>query len=223
MQLLGKGVTTLDFQGFTKQDFEVFEVPGLELRMEALKSSLRPKLEQLGRDISEFLSNELHQPVYPHVARHARRTVNPPNDSWVAFCHDKRGYKKHPHFQIGTWQTHAFATFGMIYESPYRTAYAEQLKTHAHEVLSTIPKNYVWIPNHMDPNVIPASEVTPAKLKELANRLAGSRQGELLVGLKIEKEEAVRMSAEAFEDVVKTCFSSLQPLYQLSMNEVIFS
>lgn len=213
----------LDFQGFANEDFEVFELPGLALRMEALKASLRPKLEQLGRDIAAFLSKELDQPVYPHVAKHARRTVNPPNDSWVAFCHDKRGYKKHPHFQIGAWQTHAFATFGMIYESPYRTTYAEQLKTHASEVLSTVPKNYVWIPNHMDPNVVPAAEVTPARLEELANRLATGRQGELLVGLKIEKDEAVRMSAKAFEEVVKDCFLTLQPLYQLSMNEVVFS
>ncbi|WP_397261357.1 DUF1054 family protein [Peribacillus simplex] len=24
--------------------------------------------------------------MYPHVAKHARRKVNPPNDTWVAFA-----------------------------------------------------------------------------------------------------------------------------------------
>lgn len=211
----------MDFQGFTNRDFEVFEVPGLELRMEALKQHLRPKLEELGRDISDFLSDELQQPVFAHVAKHARRTVNAPNDSWVAFCHDKRGYKKHPHFQIGAWQTHAFATFGMIYESPARASYAAELKAHTSEVLSVVPENYVWIPDHMDPNLLPAREVTPAKLNELATRLASGRQGELLVGVKIDKADAVRMSAHDFEDVVKDCFRTLKPLYQLSMTEGI--
>jgi uncharacterized protein YktB (UPF0637 family) len=34
------------------------------------------------------------------VARHARRTVNPPDDTWVAFAPDRRGYKKHCHFKV---------------------------------------------------------------------------------------------------------------------------
>ena len=36
-----------------------------------------------------------------HVAKHARRSVNPPIDTWVAFAPNKRGYKMLPHFQIG--------------------------------------------------------------------------------------------------------------------------
>lgn len=211
----------MDFQGFTNEDFEVFAVPGLELRMEALKQHLRPKLEQLGHDISSFLSEELHQPVFAHVAKHARRTVNPPNDSWVAFCHDKRGYKQHPHFQIGAWETHAFATFGMIYESPWRGSYAARLKEHAQEVLDTVPEDYVWVPNHMDPNVIPARDLTSSTLNDLATKLATGRQGELLVGMKIDKERAVNMSGQAFEQMVKECFHTLKPLYRLSMTEVI--
>ena len=36
---------------------------------------------------------------YPHVAKHARRSVNPPKDTWVAFATSKRGYKMLPHFK----------------------------------------------------------------------------------------------------------------------------
>lgn len=211
----------MEFTGFQAADFEVFEVPGLELRMEALKAHLRPKLEQLGRDISSILGSLLERPVYPHVAKHARRTVNPPNDSWVAFCHDKRGYKKHPHFQIGAWETHAFATFGCIYESPARVHYAQELQAHAGEVLRTVPAHYVWIPDHMDPNVIPAGEVTQGRLAELAQRLSKGRQGELLVGLKIEKHDAVNMTAKQFEHMVVECFTTLKPLYHLAESEVM--
>jgi|SRR5579875_211052 len=211
----------MEFTGFQNEDFEVFEVPGLDERMTALKAHLRPKLEQLGRDISEFLGELLGIPMYPHVAKHARRTVNPPNDSWVAFCPDKRGYKKHPHFQIGAWRTHAFATFGLIYESPARSTYADQLKMHAKEVLDLIPGNYVWIPNHMDPEALPAKEVSKERLEQLANRLATARQGELLVGLQFPKAEAVRMSTSDFERAVRECFTKLKPLYRLAHAEVV--
>ena len=38
--------------------------------------------------------------AFAHVAKHMRRTVNPPDDTWVAFAADKRGYKKHCHFKV---------------------------------------------------------------------------------------------------------------------------
>ncbi|MDQ0190754.1 DUF1054 domain-containing protein [Alicyclobacillus cycloheptanicus] len=207
------------FSGFSDEDFEVFAVPGLEPRMAVLKSQLRPKLEALGADFSAYLSDLLGRPMFAHVAKHARRTVNPPDDSWVAFCEDKRGYKKHPHFQIGLWRTHVFATFGLIYESPVRAQYAEQLVRHADEVLRIVPPDYVWIPNHMDPNALSAAGVDEARLRELADRLKG-RQGELLVGLKVDREQAVQMTAGDFEQAVQQCFANLAPLFRLAAAEV---
>ena len=43
---------------WTEQDFEVFETPGLEARMEALKAYVRPKFEALGQDFSAYFSGE---------------------------------------------------------------------------------------------------------------------------------------------------------------------
>jgi uncharacterized protein YktB (UPF0637 family) len=209
----------MDFQGFSNDDFEVFGVAGLEPRMAALKQHLRPKLEQLGRDYEDILSESLGRPVYAHVAKHARRTVNAPNDSWVAFCHDKRGYKKHPHFQIGMWRTHAFATFGLIYESAERQHYAEQLKAHHVEVLRAVPGDYVWIPNHMDTFSLRAADVDAEGLSILADKMAQGRQGELMVGIKIDQRDAVKMSATEFEKQVSDCFRTIKPLYQLAYSE----
>ena len=211
----------MEFLGFREADFDVFEVPGLEPRMEALKEQLRPKLQQLGQDFSSLLEEWLGMPVYSHVAKHARRTVNPPKDSWVAFCTDKRGYKKHPHFQIGAWQTHAFATFGLIYESPVRGAYAQQVREHADEIVRQIPRDYVWIPNHMDPASISAADVNADQLLQLADRLASGRQGELLVGITVPRVEAVGMTAMEFEQRVIDCFRTVIPLYHLATKEVI--
>lgn len=207
-----------NFRGFTEADFDVFSVPGLDARMEALKTHLRPKLEELGDVFSDKLSNWLGRPVYAHVAKHARRTVNPPNDSWVAFCTDKRGYKKHPHFQIGAWETHAFVLFGLIYESPSRATYATNLKLNAEEIVSRIPRDFVWVPNHMDPNALPADSVDEDRLAELADGLM-KRQGELLTGITIGREDAVMMTGDQFVDSVSSCFRTLLPLYELASTE----
>jgi uncharacterized protein YktB (UPF0637 family) len=206
----------MQFTGFVAADFEVFEVPGLEARMEALKLQLRPKLEALGGYFAECLSNSLGRPVYPHVARHARRTVNPPNDSWVALGLDKRGYKKYPHFQIGLWQTHMFATFGLIYESPQRMQVAQALIHHADEVLAALPQDFVFIPDHMDPNIISRRDVDADRLTELANRLAHRRNGELMMGLNIAKGQAVSMTGETLLTTVASCFDILLPLFRLA-------
>lgn len=211
----------MEFLGFSSDDFDVFSVPGLEPRMEALKAHLRPKLEQLGRDVAPMLSDLLGRPMFAHVAKHARRSVNPPVDSWVAFSADKRGYKKHPHFQIGAWGTHAFATFGLISESGDRVHFGQQVKQHAEELVELIPPHYYWFPDHTNPLGHPASEVGVAQVRKLADLLMTRRQGELLVGIVVPKEQAVHWSAGQFMEQVHTCFRQVQPLYRLASSEVV--
>lgn len=88
--------------------------------MEGIKELIRPKLETLGQHFAPSLSLATGEEMFYHVAKHARRTVNPPKDTWVAWAGDKRGYKKHPHFQVGLWGTHLFVWYAVIYESPFK-------------------------------------------------------------------------------------------------------
>ena len=91
---------------FTEEDFSTFTIEGLDARMERLKDTVRPKLKALGEHFAPTLSALTGDEMFLHVAKHARSSVNPPDDSWVAFANNKRGYKKLPHFQIGLWETH---------------------------------------------------------------------------------------------------------------------
>src|SRR5438034_11641218 len=85
---------------FVTADFKVFDVKGFQPRMSEIRSRIRPKLEALGRSLAPTVSRSLGTEVFAHVAKHARRTVNPPDDTWVAFSPDARGYKKHCHFKV---------------------------------------------------------------------------------------------------------------------------
>ncbi len=37
-----------------------------------------------------------------------RRTTNPPENTWVAFAPNKRGYKMMPHYEVGMWDDHVY-------------------------------------------------------------------------------------------------------------------
>lgn len=74
----------MPFQGFTHDDFAVFQIESMEPRMDALIARVRPKLNELGNELAPVLSALCGEEMFPHVAKHARRTVHAPNDTWVA-------------------------------------------------------------------------------------------------------------------------------------------
>lgn len=85
---------------FTKKDLEVFEVSNFADRMQLIADTIRPKLTKLGELLQPQLSRTVAQEMYTHVAEHARRTVNPPEETWVAFGPDAKGYKSYVHFAL---------------------------------------------------------------------------------------------------------------------------
>lgn len=117
-------MTKSSFNGFEQRDFNVFTIDGLEERMEALRSRISTKLEAIANHLEADLSSLSGDEMFVHVAKHARRTKNPPNDTWAALASSKRGYKKLPHFQIGMWESHVFIWFAVIYESPIKVGFS---------------------------------------------------------------------------------------------------
>ena len=88
------------FGGFTAKDFQVFAIPDFPGRMAAIRGQIQPKLFALAEEIGPNLKPIVGSEAFPHVAKHMRRTVNPPDDTWVAFGPEKRGYKKAQHFKL---------------------------------------------------------------------------------------------------------------------------
>ncbi|KOS62425.1 DUF1054 domain-containing protein [Lysinibacillus agricola] len=199
---------------WTNKDFNVFQIDGLEQRMDALISCVRPKFQLLGEDFSSFFSSHLGEEFYPHVAKHARRTVNPPNDSWVAFAPYKRGYKSLPHFQIGLWSTHLFIVLAIIYEAPQKNVMAERLIANK-AMLQQLPDDFIVSGDHMSPAAISLLEAKEDKLDELLVRLRDVKKGEFLVGRHIPRDQAVKLSASQLHQLTEETFSSLLPIYNI--------
>ena len=206
----------MNFQGFTSKDFDVFTIDGLEPRMDELKATVRPKLETIGQELSSFLSLLTGEEIYYHVAKHARRTVNPPSDTWVAWAANKRGYKAEPHFQVGLWQTHLFVWFAMIYEAPNKAEFGIQLREKADEILDRIPDTFVWSLDHTQPEVIPHDEIDEERLMDMASRLEKVKKAEILCGITIDRNDPILKDGEALLKKIEDTFQKLLPLYQLA-------
>ncbi|USK71505.1 YktB family protein [Peribacillus asahii] len=200
---------------FTASDFNTFTIDGLEERMDALKERIRPKLQDLGDYFAQQLSIMTGEEIFPHVAKHARRTINPPKDTWVAFAANRRGYKMMPHFQIGLWETHLFVWFAVIYEAPNKAEFGKKLEENADLLKSIVPESFVWSIDHMRPDVIPHNELNTEDLLSMFKRLQTVKKAEILCGIQIPREEAVQLTDKELIDTIQYTFETLLPLYKL--------
>mgnify|MGYP001098345021 CR=1 FL=1 len=205
----------MHFKGFSEEDFNLFLVQGLEERMSVLISQLRPKLYALGDDLKDELSAIVGEELHPHVAKHARRKKNPPNDTWVAFG-GKRGYKMMPHFQIAIWSTHVLVQWGIIYEAHNKGLFADNLAAHLEEIKKTIPDTYQWCKDHMKPEGTQQKEMTDQDFLDYAHRLKHNKNGEIMVGLKITQEDAFEMTPKEFYNTVIEVWNKLNFLHKLA-------
>src|SRR5699024_2397780 len=114
----------MTFNGFKQSDFDVFTIEGLDERMTAIQEKIQPKFQQIGNLLVDEVSAIVGSELYFYIANHASRSVNPTKDAGLASCGNKRGYKKHPHFQVGLWDDRLFIWLAFIYELPDKSKIA---------------------------------------------------------------------------------------------------
>lgn len=207
----------MQFNGFSQQDFDTFKIDGLEGRMEAIRERIQPKFQAIGHEMVDYLSAKLESDIYLHIAQHARRTVNPPMDTWSAYCNNKRGYKKHPHFQIGLFDDHVFVWLAFIYELPHKSEIAEAFLNHTEEIEKSIPDDYVVSMDHMKKK---ATRIKDLNLNESLERFKNIKKAEFLIGKHFEANDLILTNGERFIGEVKKIYDTLLPIYRLSqLNE----
>lgn len=203
---------------WTNSDFDVFTIDGLDARMDALKTIVRPKFQALGEHFAGYFSAKTGDEFFAHIAKHARRTVNPPNDSWVAFAPYKRGYKSLPHFQIGLTNNHLFIVVAIIYEVPQKSAMAHRL-LNSLDAFRKLPDDFIISGDHTSPDAIPLKDALDGRLEELLVRLRDVKKGEFLVGRHIPRETCINLSSEEFLKVAEDTFEALFPIYKMMIGK----
>jgi uncharacterized protein YktB (UPF0637 family) len=204
------------FAGFTQKDFDVFHISGLEARMEGIQTNIQPKFKALGEPLADETAVLSGNPMYLHIAKHARRKVNAPVDTWMAICHDKRGYKQHPHFQVGLFDDRLFIWLALIYELPNKQAIAESFLKSIKKVRRTIPKDYVLSFDHMKKDAVPIKGLSESDLKTELERFRDIKKVELLIGQNLTPDNPILTDGHAFSEHTKHIFETLMPLYTLA-------
>lgn len=202
--------------GFTEHDFASFSIEGLEARMTAIQTRIQPKFKELGNVLSGDLSALSGNEMFLHIAKHARRKVNPPNDTWMAICHDKRGYKKHPHFQVGLFDDHLFIWFALIYEVPNKKQIAEAFLDNLDIIYETIPNDFVISLDHMKKEATKTNALDKEDLKKMLLRFRDVKKSEFLVGRHVQADDPILKDGDQFLDLAKNTMETLMPLYRLS-------
>jgi len=121
---------------FDKKDFEVFNDTTLSGRLSLIKTNLDPKFEVFGSKLQKWLEEEYQQQFFLKIAKHQRRTKNPPPDTWLAINQDKKGYKKTPHVEFGLWPDRYFITFSLLADIRNRSAYYPILKKYQAQLMA---------------------------------------------------------------------------------------
>jgi len=208
----------MSFPGFTAADFKVFDIPGFKPRMEAIKTRIRPKLEAAGRDLLPDVARIGGGEAFAHVARHARRTVNPPDDTWVAFAGDKRGYKKHCHFKVAVSGRAVRFLFEAGPDYADKKQWAAAWKRHAPQLVPVLrrAKGLAWFKNEHDetPAAI-LTDMTADAVARLTEELTRTRDGQLVLGRVVSAEEAARWTPQDYARATRETFHLLAPLYRL--------
>jgi uncharacterized protein YktB (UPF0637 family) len=203
---------------FGSADFKVFDVKGFQPRMGQIRARIRPKLETLGKSLAPAVARSVGGDTFAHVAKHARRTVNPPDDTWVAFAPDKRGYKKHCHFKVALSRHCVRFLFEIGPEHADKKRWAIAWKKNARNLSPVLRrvKNLAWFRNEHDET--PASalgDMTPDALLELADEIVRTRDGQLVLGRAVTADEASRWNEAQYRQAALDTFRALIPLYRL--------
>ncbi|MEX2460881.1 MAG: DUF1054 domain-containing protein [Paenibacillaceae bacterium] len=204
------------FTGFTPNDFATFTIEGLEQRMIAIRERIQPKFKELGSMLRDEAALLAGNEMFLHIARHARRKINAPKDTWLAICNNKRGYKQHPHFQVGLFDDHVFVWFALIYELPHKKAIAEGYLKQLNKIKKLIPQEYIISFDHMQKAAIVAGHLTQLQFKHQLERFRDIQKVELLVGRHFLANDPILKDGEAFSREVKATVEALFPLYTMA-------
>jgi len=206
------------FGGFTAKDFQVFAIPDFPGRMAAIRGQIQPKLFALAEEIGPKLKQIVGSETFSHVAKHMRRTVNPPDDTWVAFGPEKRGYKKAQHLKLAISRHCIRLLFEVGPEYADKAKWVRTWEREAGRLAVRLKEGprLGWYKNEHDEE--PAAllkDLSSREIGRLAGELTRRKDGQLVLGRRLDQAEVLRLKPAAFVQAALATFRDLTALYRL--------
>lgn len=199
---------------FTEEDFNIFDIQGLEERMDGIREKIQPKFRYFAGTAAELIASASGEQSLPvHVAKHLRRTRYAPENTWCAIGGDARGYKKYPHFQIGIAEEGVTFYLCLIDQPAKEMEMALALLERIPE-LEKLPRDYVVSVDHTVPEVQPVAAVG---WETLLVRLRDVKKAELLIGRKLAPSDPRLATEDGTLAAMEETFRELLPIYRICM------
>jgi uncharacterized protein YktB (UPF0637 family) len=197
--------------GFTPTDFAVFKVEGFSERMQQIYARVRPRLIKLGDELAPALARKLHLEFFPHVARHARRTVNPPPETWAAFGPSPRGYKRYGYLALCISGAGLHARLVVKSEADRRPAMAHGLERNAAQLAKSLRGTRVARYEKWNFTALPAAMPADDELFTALAEGLGKKTGAMDFGFGWSVRDALRLDRAELLDA----YRELEPVYRI--------
>ena len=204
---------------FTAMDFDVFTIAGFAERMDAIRRQIRPKLVTVGEQLTPWLEHETGLEFYYHVATHARRRVNPPDDTWVAFGRSARGYKRFLHLTVAIDRLGLKTELVVKPESDDKAAFAEALIRLGAQGTARLLGNdgapVYWLDERE--GGIPMTAMSETDFRQRLESLLSKKSAGATLGCRLSKEEVLSWESPVMINKLRNHLNRLIPLYLLPL------
>jgi uncharacterized protein YktB (UPF0637 family) len=206
------------FNGFTEHEFDIFDLQGFAVRMPAIRAEITPRLKVLGEQLAPALPELAHRELYPHVAQHLRRTVNPPVETWVGFSPSPRAYKPFVHFRVAINGGGLKVVCHLEEDSEDKPAFADGLQRNAAAIarhLAAHPEIRSGDARGKDAMREAPRPWSEAELATLAERLSRLKAQDASFAIRFERDNPVLTSPAALVQAALGAMCTLLPIYRL--------
>lgn len=214
------------FTGFADEDFDVFGVSGFTERMASLRQHVKPKLTCLGQLLSERLSEVVGEPLYPHVAQHLRRSVNPPIQTWVAFARAQKAYKPFVHLRVAINAEQAQLLAFVEDYADEKAIFAANLERNAESLAAHLthhPAIHCFDMTDEAGKFRSGHELDAQTLTDFARRMNRVKGQHARFGIPLSRTHPILQNGPELLDAIVADFCALKPLYDCGKPDFQFT
>jgi hypothetical protein len=197
--------------GFTRYDFGVFRIEDFSARMNEIYARIRPRLVRLGAQLAPELGRRLHLEFFPHIAKHARRTVNPPSETWAAFGPSPKGYKRYGYLALCVSGAGLHARAVVKSAADGRVRMADEIVARADDLQKSWRGTRIGRYDDWDFGTLPEEVPANADMLTALSTSLRKRTGGIDLGFGWPPTQASRLDRAELLDA----FRELEPLYRI--------
>src|SRR5580658_9833369 len=197
--------------GFTPTDFAVFKIAGFSARMQEIYTRVRPRLVKVGNELAPELARKFHLEFFPHVARHGRRTVNPPPETWAAFGPSPKGYKRYGYLALCISGAGLHARAVVKAEADNRPLMGEKIAARYAQLIKDFKGARIAHYDKWDFTDLPLAEPADKEFFNSLSQALSKKTGGIDLGFGWNVRQAIKLDRAELLDA----FSELEPLYRL--------